>query len=68
MKIKALNSPLLNLNIEYSIINVVINQKRISSIYVIKSLVLNDFLSILKISNKIDIKNPFNIKTKNKYA
>lgn len=65
---KALNSPLVNLNTEYNIINAVITQKRISSIYVNILLVLNDFLSILKMSNKIEIKKPFNINITNKYA
>lgn len=64
----ALNSPLVNLNTEYNIINAVITQNRISSIYVTILLVLNDFLSILKMSNKIEIKKPFSINIINKYA
>ena len=63
-KIYALISPLLNLNIEYSTIVPVITQKITSSIYVIKSLVLKDFLSILNISNIKPIKKPFRIKIK----
>ena len=66
--IKALKFPFVNLNIEYNIISAVIIQKRISSIYVIKSFVLKDFLSILKKSNRIEIKKPFNMKIINKYA
>ena len=68
IKIYALNSPLLNLKIEYKIISVAKIQKIISSIYVIKSVVLNDFLRILNKSNKMEIKKPFNIKIINKYA
>lgn len=66
IKIKALNSPLLNLKIENKIINAVKIQNTISSIYVTKSFVLKDFLIILKKSNKIEIKKPFNINIKNK--
>ena len=66
--INPLKCPFVNLKIEYKIINAVIIQKRISSIYVIKSVVLKDFLSILKKSNKIEIKKPFNIKIINKYT
>ena len=64
----ALISPLLNLKIENNIIKEASIQKIISSIYVVKSLVLKDFLSILKTSNKIEIKKPLNINTINKYA
>lgn len=66
--INALNLPLLNLNTEYSTIKALKIQKIISSILVTKSLVLKDFLSILKISNNIPIKKPFNIKIINKYV
>lgn len=60
-------SPLLNLNIEYNIISPDIIQKEMSSKEVIISLVLNDFLRILNISNNNPIKNPFNTNIKNKY-
>lgn len=64
----ALKTPLLNLNIEYSIIKAVNIQKSISSKVVIKSFVLKDFLSILKTSNNIPIKKPSNMKIINKYV
>jgi len=43
-------------------------QNKISSIYVIRFIVLNVFLSILKKSNNNPINIPFNVKIKNKYA
>lgn len=61
-----LSSPLLNLNIEYNIIEPVIIQKHISSKYVIKSAVLKDFLSILKTSNSNPIKKPFSMNIANR--
>ena len=45
----------LKINIEYIIIIPEKTPKIMSSIYVIKSGVLNTFLNILKISNKIEI-------------
>ncbi len=68
ININALNSPLLNLNIEYNTTTADKIQNKISSKPVIKSLVLNDFRSILKKSNKIEIKKPITIKIINKYA
>lgn len=65
ININNLNSPLLNLKIEYRSINKVSIQKIISWIEVIKFEVLKLFLKILNISNKIPIIKPFNIKTKN---
>ena len=53
-------SPLLNTNIEYSIIAPVKIQNIISSIYVIKSFVLKLFLRILKKSNNKPINIPIN--------
>ena len=64
----ALNSPSLNLNVEYRIKKAVKIQNTMSSIQVIISFVLKDFLSILKTSNKMEIKKPFSIKIINKYA
>lgn len=68
INIYALNSPLLNLNIEYNIMTADKIQNKTSSKQVIKSLVLKDLRSILKKSNKIEIKKPFIIKIINKYA
>ena len=62
---QALNSPLLNLKIEYKKINPVKIQKSISCKFVLRSDVLNDFRTILKISNKTPIIKPLNIKIKN---
>ena len=61
-------SPLLNVNVLYSMINPVKIQNMMSWIYVIMSFVLNDFLRILKKSNKSPIKIPLSMKIKNKYA
>lgn len=68
IKINPRNSPLLNLNIVYKIIPPEISQNKTSWIYVIISLVLKDFLNILKISNSMPIKKPFKIKIRNMYA
>ena len=61
-------SPLLNVNVLYNMINPVKIQNMMSWIYVIMSFVLNDFLRILKKSNKSPIKIPLSMKIKNKYA
>lgn len=62
------NSPLLNVNIEYKIINPVKIQNSMSSRYVIKSFVAITFLDILKKSNNKPINIPLIIKIKNKYT
>ena len=62
----ALNSPLLKTNNEYITIKAEIIQNKMSSMYVIKLGVLKLFLNILKISNVIPIKIPFNKNIKNK--
>ena len=59
---------LLKQKIKYKLIIPVRIQNITSSIHVIKSDVLNDFLNILNISNKIPIKIPFIIKIINEYA
>ena len=64
---KILISPLLNLNIEYIIIIPARTPKIISSIYVTISGVLNTFLNILKISNKIEMIIPTAINIKKQY-
>ena len=64
----ALNSPLLNLKIEYKRINPVKIQKNTSCKFVPKFDVLNDFRIILKMSNRIPIINPLSIKIKNIHA
>ena len=61
--IKNLNSPLLNLNMEYNKINPLIIQNAISSKHVIKSGVLKLFLRILNTSNNIPIIKPFRMNT-----
>lgn len=63
-----LNSPLLNLNIEYNTIIVVIIQNNMSWTYVIQSFVLKDFRKTLNRSKISPIKKPLNIKIANKYA
>lgn len=65
---KSLNSPLLNLNIEYNIISAVIIQNTVSCTYVTQFLVLKLFLNILKKSNINPIINPLSIKIPNKYT
>lgn len=62
----ALNCPLLKTNNEYITIKAEIIQNKMSSMYVIKLGVLKLFLNILKISNVIPIKIPFNKNIKNK--
>lgn len=59
-------SPLLNVNIEYNNETPVKIQNNMSSKYVVISFVLKLFLNTLKISNKIPIKIPFMVYTKNK--
>ena len=61
-------SPLLNTNIEDKIIHPVKIQNNMSSIYVIKSFVLNVFLNILKKSNNSPIKKPFTINIRNRFV
>lgn len=68
MNTKSLNSPLLNLNIEYNIISAVIIQNTVSCTYVTQFLVLKLFLNILKKSNINPIINPLSIKIPNKYT
>ena len=68
MNTKPLNSPLLNLNIEYNIISAVIIQNTVSCTYVTQFLVLKLFLNILKKSNINPIINPLSIKIPNKYT
>lgn len=66
--IKSLKLPSEKLYIQYIMLNPVNIQNMISSIFVIKFIVLKDFLKILKKSNKIPIKIPFKVNIKNKYA
>lgn len=67
IKIYALISPWLNFKMEYTIIIELVIQKQISSKIVKKSFVLNVFLSILKKSKIMPIKNPDNMKIKKTY-
>ena len=66
--IKSLKLPSEKLYIQYIMLNPVNIQNMISSTFVIKFIVLKDFLKILKKSNKIPIKIPFKVNIKNKYA
>ena len=68
INIKSLILPSVNLYMQNIILIPANIQKIMSSIFVIKLIVLNDFLNILKKSKRIPIKIPFIVKTMNKYA